>query len=358
MIRITFWATIWLIVAALFTGCFGDKAIDNTPRAYGRIDNILVVCDDYLWKTAVGDSFRTYFEALYPVTPQPEPLYDIRHVKPTELTPVMRTHRTVIFLADLEAKDDEATRTVTQAIGKENFQRAQTDSLYRLATHLNRWALGQVVVYWFAPNKIELAKSFGTHHQRAFEQIQKNDNQTLTKEVYSRGKNDTIGAMLERDFALQLQVPQEYYVAQKDSAGVWLRRETNKVSSNLFIYELPANTEITPKNLKVVRDTLTRKYFSSRVEGSYMQIDDRFLPVISQPFLLNGIPSLQSRGIWSMVNDFMGGAFVTYLVKDEERNRVLLFDGFVHAPGQKKRPEMRALDLIFATLKLGKSGGN
>ena len=62
--------------------------------------------------------------------------------------------------------------------------------------------------------------------------------------------------------------------------------------------------------------------------------------------------TLQARGLWGMVNDFMGGPFVTYMIKDEVNNRMIILDGFVHAPGQKKRPEMRKLDMIFSTFSI------
>ncbi|MBL4650451.1 MAG: DUF4837 family protein, partial [Aureispira sp.] len=40
---------------------------------------------------------------------------------------------------------------------------------------------------------------------------------------------------------------------------------------------------------------------------------------------------------------------VTYMIKDPANNRVIILDGSLHAPGQKKRPKMRKLDMIFST---------
>ena len=83
-----------------------------------------------------------------------------------------------------------------------------------------------------------------------------------------------------------------------------------------------------------------------------MQIDDRVLPIYYQEMSFDNKPTLQARGLWGMVNDFMGGSFVTYMIKDEANNRVIILDGFIHAPGQKKRPEMRKLDMIFSTFNV------
>lgn len=82
-----------------------------------------------------------------------------------------------------------------------------------------------------------------------------------------------------------------------------------------------------------------------------MQIDDRILPIYYNEMQFDQKPALQARGLWGMVNDFMGGSFVTYMIKDEENQRIILLDGFVHAPGKRKRPELRKLDMIFSTFQ-------
>ncbi len=111
-------------------------------------------------------------------------------------------------------------------------------------------------------------------------------------------------------------------------------------------------SKMTPEIYHSLRDTLTKKYFSTWIEGSYMQIDDRYLPVYYQYMQINNLQALQARGIWAMVNDFMGGPFVSYMIEDKANQRVIFLDGFVHAPGTKKRPKMRKLDAVFSTFKL------
>jgi Domain of unknown function (DUF4837) len=342
-----------LFISSLFLkSCESDSRYSGVPRAYGQVDNILLVCDSFVWQSPVGDTFKNYFEALYPVTPQDEPLYDVRQIIPEEFSDVKRTHRTIVILANLEAKDDAATKLVTQAISEKNVARAQSDPTYRMAIHKNRWAQGQIVIYWFAPNREELLRSISSYHNTIIQAISKHDNETLAKEIYHRGVNTVAMDTIKKLFNVDISIPKDYFIARVDNKGIWLRWETDKTSDNLFLYSLPADTKLSPDNLKLVRDTLTQEYFSSRADSSYMIIDDRFLPTIYQNTLVNNAPAMQARGIWAMVNDFMGGSFVTYLVPDPRNNRVLLLDGFTHAPGQKKRVEMRQIDMILNTLKL------
>ena len=87
----------------LFSSCTEEQRdrMRVAPSAYGRVDNILVVAESDIWNGAVGDTFRMHFEALYPVTPQPQKVFDIQHVEPKEFNSVRKTHRSIIMLADL-----------------------------------------------------------------------------------------------------------------------------------------------------------------------------------------------------------------------------------------------------------------
>lgn len=329
------------------------ESLETMKQAYGRVDNILVVCDSRLWNGAAGDSFRTAFSALYPVTPQPEPLYELRHVQPEELNKAQRTHRTIIFLADLSAADAEGTNMVARTLGEENVKRAKNDPQYRIALNTDRWAKGQLVVYWFAPTAADLAENIAKHHKKVMQNIQTHDDKKLTEMVYSTGINQAATDTLRTKFNVDMSVPADYVIATQDSQSIWLRFETEKISSSLFIYSFPnSQRPLSPEQFKFTRDSLTRLYFTTNVDSSFMQIDDRFLPVVFTASRLSDTDALQGRGVWSMVNDFMGGSFVGYLLNDAKNNRTLYIDGFVHAPGQQKRIELRRLDLILSTLKL------
>lgn len=325
-----------------------------TPTAYGKVDNILVVADEYTWTTTIGDTFRNYFEALYPITPQPEPIYDLRYKTPKQFQEgkVLKTHRAILIMGALDDMSDPASAEIRKAIGEENVLRAQQQSNYRIAVHKDRWAQGQTVIYWFGPNRDELLKTIIKDYQRVMNQFNKVDTELFIEQIYAPGQNIEASQIIKKTFNLGLKVPQEYVVANVDSTSMWLRKETNKTSSNIFICSLPLSdsTKLSPESHKHIRNKLTKTYFSTHIENSYMQIEDQVLPIYYQEMVFNNKPALQARGLWKMVNDFMGGSFVTYMIEDIPNNRVILLDGFIHAPGQKKRPELRKLDMIFSTL--------
>lgn len=327
-----------------------------TPSAYGKVDNIMVISDPYNWETTIGDTLRTAFEALYPVTPQPEPLYDLRYKSPKEFTAgkVYRTFRSILILGVLDDPNDKAATMIQKALGDVKIQKAYDNSNYTIAVQHDRWAKGQTIVYWFAPTRTALLETVAKNYGQVMKQFNKADTKRLIESAYATGQNTEATNFLYRQFDISLKIPREFITANADSVSVWLRYETNKTSSSIFVYSLPLSdtTQPTPTHHKRIRDQLTRQYFATRIKNSYMRIDDRYLPIYYNNITFNGNPTLLARGLWSMVNDFMGGSFISYMIKDEEHNRVLLLDGFVHAPGQKKRPLLRQLDVIFSTLSI------
>ena len=60
---------------------------------------------------------------------------------------------------------------------------------------------------------------------------------------------------------------------------------------------------------------------------------------------------METRGLWKMENDFMGGPFVNYTIWDEDGNRTVVVDGFVYAPGKDKRNYVMELEAIIQSLR-------
>ena len=82
-----------------------------------------------------------------------------------------------------------------------------------------------------------------------------------------------------------------------------------------------------------------------------MLINDVDLPTFYNVMTIDGNYAIEARGIWEMENDFMGGAFVSYIIHDSKRQNIVFVDGFIHAPGQTKRKYMQDLTLILNTVK-------
>ena len=346
---LTYNISLFSILIFLMSSCSEEqiKRLEVTPTAYGSVDNVYLVCQEYYWESSpIGDTFRMNFEALYPITPQPEPILDVRHIDSKDFNKVMQTHRAIILMVNLEDKDDPVTQTVIKALGPDNVQRAYKDDR-------DRWAKQQTVIYWFAPSRQKLYETVARDYKQVIDILHESDAELLSKQIYKYGNNNKVNQTLIDSFGIEMTIPKGFTKTHLDSTAFWLRMDGDKVNSNIFVYSI-ADADykmLSPDSLKAIRNRITKQYFSSWVEDSYMKIDDVNLPVFFQEISMGDIKGLQARGVWRMENDFMGGPFVTYLFPDRVNRRVILIDGFVYAPGQKKRPEMRRLDMIFSTFK-------
>lgn len=131
-----------------------------------------------------------------------------------------------------------------------------------------------------------------------------------------------------------------------------MRRESPDVSSNILLKKMPYSDkdQLSKKGIKALRDSIGRKYVSSEVPGTYMKVNDKDLPMFTYNTKVNNCYALEARGIWEIQNDFMAGAFVSYLVHNPTKNELYFLDGFVYAPGKDKRDFMKQLDYLLSTV--------
>lgn len=346
-----------IIILLISSGLYScTPPVEHFPEAIGRPESISIVTDPRIWNGKAGEAFRKEFESAFLLTPQPEDAYDMRYIPFEEFNQPSRTLRTIIFLIDLSNKESPTTKFLASVMSKEHMERAMNDGKFRYTYQKDRWANGQLLIFWFAPDMDFLAQDINLQHERIKELIKTHDDNKYKQIIYNKGKNLLAMDTLKQKFNISIDIPREYTLATHDSVMMWFRFETDRMSSNIFLHKFPANTPINHKNLKELRNTASKKYLSTNTENSYVYIDDVNLPIYFNTVKLGNVLNvLEARGIWAVYNDFMGGSFISYLVNDSRNNQVLLIDVFVHMPGAKKRTEMRKLENIVSTLKVLKT---
>ena len=60
----------------------------------------------------------------------------------------------------------------------------------------------------------------------------------------------------------------------------------------------------------------------------------------------------ETKGTWEVKDDWMGGPFVNYAVRDEKNNRYLILEGFTYAPAVSKRDLQFELESILNSAKI------
>jgi hypothetical protein len=80
-------------------------------------------------------------------------------------------------------------------------------------------------------------------------------------------------------------------------------------------------------------------------------ITEPIVPIDSVSMTLRNKYTVEVRGVWKLKNNSMGGPFLGYVFVDESLGRLYYVEGFVYAPGKKKRNIIRELETILWTFE-------
>ncbi|MFK7808092.1 MAG: DUF4837 family protein [Saprospiraceae bacterium] len=346
-----------LLTLLSFYSCQSDMSQFEARRsAFGRVNQMVVIADQELWEGAVGDTFRYYFSSAYPILPQPEPIFDLHHWTAGEVTsePVRQLKRTYLILGDLSDEDSPSAKMILNDLGEQNKERAKTEKTFNSTMGKNKWASGQTLVYLFGNSEKELADNIKIKFPAISRRVIEADEDIVEGTVYASGDGKELSTQIKENLGITIRVPDDYILALEDGNTMWLRKETDFISANIFLHKLKyqSKDQFTKDGIKAIRDSLGKKYVSTEIKETYMRTNDQDLPMLTQVLSLNGNYSVEARGIWDIVNDFMGGPFISYLIHNEATGDLLFVDGFVHAPGKKKRDYVQQLEYIFKSIEM------
>lgn len=333
------------VVLLAFSSCVLDE---TNVDSHGGFDEVLVLSEDENWDTFVKQHIEKSFEEPYPVLPQAENSIKITHVAFDKFDKIFKRFRNVLIIADLE-DDSDITKLAMQYLGEDLATKAFNNPDFFVGKKNNVWANDQYVVFLFAPGKERLENILKTKADLIKNLFLKNEINRYHKAVMSIGENKEIMNTIKDKYGFSIDIPSDFFVALNNNDVLWLRKETEEISFNILIHETTADTNFENRAV-ALRNYLGEKYVSSEIEGSYM-VSDSTLPIETLYINLNGNEAYQTKGLWRLENDFMGGPFVSHYVLYPDKKRAVLVDAFIYAPGTKKKPQLRRLEALAATIK-------
>lgn len=336
-------------------------ALKNTSRsaadyAHGKINQVLIIADEALWKGAAGDTLFYYFTAPYILLPQPESIFDVVHMTPQQLTeqPVKKEFRTILFMADLNDNASVTSSIIRTDLGPEKIEKAKTGKGYNITVGQDKWARSQLLIYLsgFGPQK--LVEGIQANFSGIAARINEKDAETVRATAYQSGRNSDLEAELTNRFGVKMEVPGAFRKARINEGKniLWLRSDEREVVANILVTKVPYTdkAQLTKEGLKALRNEMG-KVITTRQKDSYMRVNDVDLPLFVENAKINNIYTVQARGIWDMVNDFMGGPFISNMMLNQQTNELVLIDAFIYAPAKEKRNYMQEMELILSTAR-------
>ncbi len=318
-----------VILLLVLSGCKMDSETLK-PKISGSTGEVLVVAPDYLWNSPAGDTLEGLLSQDMPYLPQPEPMFNIIHVTPANFDKMFQTHRNILFMK----------------VDKSKYKKA------RIVVEHDRWATPQLILELQAPDIPSFVKLVGETGDSLVTRINNVERDRIIG-YYKKYLQGTIYKKLKEKYHITLDIPKGYTMDVDSSGFVWISSETPTTSQGILIYFYPYTSEdiFTPDKLIKIRNDILRKHVHGDIEGTYMTTET-IVPPAFRAYKRNGQYFAELRGLWKLENGFMGGPFVSISTVDKYRGRVVTVEGYVYAPGDKKRELLRQVESILYTLKI------
>ena len=303
------------------SSCSTDNADYPKPAVTGKIGEVLVVMDGRHWNSEAGDTLRSILEREYPMLPQIEKSFNVLHIEYSSFLPAMQRIRNIVMVT---ISDEYPTANV--------YKRKDP------------WATPQVLLSIVAPDVAQAAKAMHDKRETMLGILEQAeiDRQTRSAKIYA---DHEIGNAVLETFGVQVSVPKGYRIMNKKSDFIWIESRSNYSSTGIIIYTFPFDdiNSINPDFLINKCDDFLKKNVPGERDSSRMTISKYVYPTIEIP---KGADYIEMRGLWELVNDYMGGPFVTRFYIDATNKKITAIKGYVYAPRYDKRDYLRRVEGI------------
>ena len=305
---------LFLLITAL--SCSGNQQ-KLLPASSGNINNISVVTNDELWEGAVGEVIRENFGRPIYGLPQIEPIFSLSHIPSKVFSGFATKSRTILKI------------DVSENEGVFNFK--------------NTYASPQRIIQITANSPDKIIEIINENLNSIYSTMYFNEIQEKQRRI-SKNLNKT--QTIKNNTGVSLRFPSAYRVAKADTNFVWIRRDIETGSVNLFIQRQRNQTE---QSIIEKRDSISKIYIPGPVENTYMSTDLIYTPN-TQQINVGGKQVFETRGLWEIEGQFMAGPFLNFQIKLGDDDFIML-DGFVYSPGSTKREYIFELEAIMRSLK-------
>ena len=343
------------------------KIIENSsflPRASGENREMIIVMDSSKFQNQIGRSLVNIYGSFVQSLPQPEPKFDLRYIRPRKFNNILRHAKNIVMAFTLEGKslDSEILR---KNFNTESLEKIKNDPSFFYFIRRDQYAKGQVILYLFGRTDEELNNKIVENSEVITKLFEDEVIKRVNTEIFNKMENNISDKILD-DHKVNLKIPYGYDLAkslpEENGNFFWLRQLEPDFEKNIFVYYEDFREKQfedfydvfnqNPPDIKKVRNIITRKFLRDSEKSSvYMTIQDIF-PIDSRNINYKGFSAVESKGLWKLSDISAGGPFHSLIVYDSEAERVYYIEGYVYAPGLKKRDLMQEIFSILWTFEI------
>lgn len=314
-----------LLAAALgLAGC-ARRSGSLLPNVSGKAGEVIVVMDMAGWEGTLGDEVRNVLSADFPYLPQREPLYSIVNLSPGGFADMFKIHRNILLF---NIKNDVLQdRVVYQA---------------------NVWAYPQCVIRLDAQSEESALTLFRDRKEEILAALAQAERERVIENC-RRYEERPIAEAVRRMAGGSPHFPTGYRLVKQTDDFLWIQDKKQYVTQGVFVYKYPVEGDEEPfSEAQLIRhrnETLKDNVPGMRdnswmTTSSYLDPSVRFVDYKGRKFA-------ETRGLWDVHNDYMGGPFVSHSFYSPDGKEIITVEAFVYAPKFDKRQYLRQAEAIL-----------
>ena len=340
----------FLFISLIILSIISVSCDSSNKPAKGFEDEIFVVADSLEYEELLESLQSVFQKEIF--TPQPEKLFTLKRINMSQVESKKRT-KNIIIAAPLNS--GSRTSEFIKAVVDSSIQaKLNTDPGF-IVYKYDLWAKNQIVAVLSAPTIYELKSKIVQNSDNLLYAFQKKSDERLFNNLYNPTyeQKDIEGKFL-KDYGWVIYVQADFKVAfnKPEEKFVWLRRSPGSDMERwIFVHWIDNATPdyLTPDSIKVIRDRLTKNFYRTVDDSSFVVVAEDYFVVNEVNF--NGKYALFTQGLWELNVKGMGGPFVNYFFYDEKSQRVYMIDGSIYAPKYYKRNLIQQIDVTLQSFR-------
>ncbi|MCR5002785.1 MAG: DUF4837 family protein [Bacteroidales bacterium] len=315
------------LAAIILTGCSGNDKAPKTllPNISGKAGEVFVVIEKDYWQGKPGNDLREVLAADCPHLPQREPLYTLVNVSPAGFGKLFKVHRNIILY------------NVDPQVQKSGIV-FKTDV----------WAAPQCVIQISAPTADSADVIFTKNADLVVSALEQAERDRVISNTMHYEERSLANQVLEFLGDGTMHFPNGYSLKKKTDDFIWIGDEKQFTNQGVFIYKYPVegNDPFTEEKIIAKRNEVLQNNVPGMFEGTYMITSDFDTPSVK--FVkYKGRTFAETRGLWEVHNDYMGGPFVSHSFYSKDGKSIIVLECFVYAPKYDKRQYLRQVESLL-----------
>lgn len=339
-----------LAAIVLFTACEGDYR----PQSIGAVDEIYVVMDSTDWDSETAMAIRETYGRLIQTVPTPENAYTLtfRDFNSNEQLEQLQEYKNVIFASPL-GQEHNVSRFIGGILSDEVEQRVRNEQSFAFPL-TDRWVRDQWVMILTSVSDEALAEKIRASEESLVDNLMEREFDRRTENIYRRGEQVAISDSLWQDHGWKVRMQHDYIQVIDSSNAVMFRRylpDNNRWMWAWWKDDVPNPDFIDQEWINTTRDSLMEHLVQGERDGSYVTTDYRRPLEMREMETDDRLIGFETKGLWRMTNDFMGGPFVHFTYYDPMTDRLFMVEYAQFAPSVNKRRFVRQFQAMGRTFE-------